>query len=118
MTGMAATPSVDPFSLFRQWVGEWEKLANTHGAEFLQKPEVAQAMQQMTTARLQAQAASDEAMGKVLAAANMPSKADIEAIGARLGQIEATLARIEANQRGLASGARGPAPKRTRKPAG
>lgn len=113
---MPAEPPTDPFAPFRSLVGEWEKLVNTHGAEWLQKPEVAQAMQKVSSARLQAQATSDEAMGKILAAANMPSKADIEAIGMRLGQIEATLARIEANQRGLTSGARGSAPKRTRKP--
>ena len=113
---MPAELPTDPFAPFRSWVGEWEKLVNTHGAEWLQKPEVARAMQKMSSARLQAQATSDEAMAKVLAAANMPSKADIEAIGMRLGQIEATLARIEANQRGLTSGTRGSAPKRTRKP--
>lgn len=110
--------ALDPFAVFRSWVGEWEKLVNTHGAEWLLKPEVAKAIQQMSSARLQAQAGSDEAIRRVLAAASMPSKADIEAIGARLAQIEATLARIEANQRGLSSGKPGPALKRTRRPAG
>lgn len=114
---MADNAPSDPFALMRGWLGEWEKQVNRLGAEWLEKPEVAQAMQRMTAAGVQAQAASDEAMGKWLAVANMPSKADIEALGARLAAIEATLARIEAHQRGLAPVRTGPPPpRRTRKP--
>lgn len=113
---MAESPQIDPFGFFRNWVGEWEKLVNTHGADWLQKPEVAQAIQQMTAARMQAQAASDDAAAKVLGAANMPSKADVDALGERLGRIEAILARMEASQAGAASAAARPTPKRTRRP--
>lgn len=116
MPPMPETPPSDPFAFFRKWVGEWETQVNTHGAEWLKKPEVAQAMQQLSSARLAAQATTDEAAGKLLAAANLPSRADIEALGARLGQIETTLARIEAHLSGTAASAKRPAPKRTRKP--
>lgn len=115
---MPEDPPADPFAPFRTWLGEWEAQVNKHGAEWLTKPEVAQAMQQLTTAQLTAQSTSDEATGKMLAAANLPSRADIEALGARLGRIEATLARIEANQSGASAGVPRPAPKRTRKPGG
>ena len=114
---MTDTPPPDPFSLFRNWVSEWEKLVNQHGAELLAKPEVAQAMQQVSSAKLQVQAASDAQMAKLLGAANLPSKADVEALGTRMGGIEAALARIEAQLRNpqAAQSAR-PKPARTRKP--
>ncbi len=114
---MSAEPT-DPFAPFRTWLGEWEKLANQHGGDFLTRPEVAQAMQQASAARLQMQAASDEQMAKLLAGANLPSKADVEALGARLASIEATLARIEAQLSGVAPSSARAKPARTRKPPG
>ncbi len=114
--GMTDTPPPDPFSLFRNWVSEWEKLVNQHGAELLAKPEVAQAMQQVSSAKLQVQAASDAQMAKLLGAANLPSKADVEALGTRMGGIEAALARIEAQLRSPQAGQSArPKPARTRK---
>ncbi|MBA3897451.1 MAG: hypothetical protein H0X36_10040 [Sphingomonadaceae bacterium] len=110
------TDAADPAALFRTMLGQWEKMANDYGAEFLKRPEAAQAMHGATNATLQAQQAMQEVMAKALAAAHMPSKADIEAISARLGAVEASLARIEAK---LGSGeAATPAarPKRTRTP--
>ncbi len=110
---MTSTPPFDPLGLMRGWVAEWEKAANTHGAEMLAKPEVAQAMQGMTAATMQAQAATQDIMAKALAAANLPSKADFEALAQRIGGIEATLARIEGS---AAAKTPRPQPKRTRKP--
>ena len=100
----------------RATVDQWEKLANEFGAEFLQKPETTRAMQQMSAGYLQMQKMTQDAMGKALAAANLPSRSDIEALSARLGAIEASVARIEAGNSNIA----GPAPARrtprTRKP--
>jgi hypothetical protein len=111
---MSNTPPFDPLGLMRGWVTEWEKAANKHGAEMLAKPEVAQAMQGMTAATMQAQAATQDMMAKALAAANLPSKADFEALAQRLSAIEASLARLEG---GAPVTTPRPKPKRTRKPA-
>ena len=115
---MSETPNLDPFGLARGWMSQWEKLVNQHGTELLAKPETAQAMQAMTGAAVQLQAASQEASGKMLAAANLPSRADFEALGARLGAIEAALARIEQSLRSVAPDTTPPRPPvaRTRKP--
>lgn len=113
-----STEPPDPFAPFRTWLGEWEKLTNQHGADFLARPEVAQALQQASSAKLQWQAASDEQMAKLLGGANLPSKADVEALGTRLAVIEATLARIEAQLSGVAPSSARPKPARTRKPPG
>jgi len=111
------TPPIDPMAMFRDFVGQWEKMANELGGEVLQRPQAAQTIHTVTALGLQAQNAAHEAMAKMLAAANMPSKAEVVAIGERLGAIEASLMRIEAalgasnaQQRAV------PKPSRTRTP--
>ena len=115
---MSDTPNLDPFGLARGWMSQWEKLVNEHGTQLLAKPETAKAMQAMSGAAMQIQAASQETSAKMLAAANLPSRADFEALGARLGTIEATLARIEQSLRSVAPDAtpQRPPVARTRKP--
>ena len=107
-------------SMFRDVVNQWEKLANEYGSQFLARPEAAQAMHSVTAAGLQVQNVVQDAMAKVLSAANMPSKAEIETIGQRLTAVEASLARIElmlsASAGATAQPAR-PKPTRGRKPA-
>ncbi len=93
---MSTQPPADPMAFFRDALGQWEKMANDFGGQMLAKPETAQAMQKATALTLQAQAATHEVMAKALAAANMPSKADVEALATRLAAIEASLSRIEA----------------------
>lgn len=112
-------PPVDPMAMFRDAVTQWEKLANEYGSKFLTRPEAAQAMQSATTAGLQVQSAVQDAMAKVLAAANMPSKAEVETLGQRLTAIEASLARIESrisDETSTAPRAAAPKPTRGRKP--
>ena len=109
------TTPADPFAMFRDAMAQWEKIANEHGSKLLARPEAAQAMQGVTSAGLQMQAAHHETMSKVLAASNMPSKADIDAIGERLARIEAALARIESGN--VATPDPVPRPARTRRPA-
>lgn len=102
-------------NMFRDVVNQWEKLANEYGSQFLARPEAAQAMHSVTSAGLQVQNAVQDAMAKVLTAANMPSKGEIETLGARLTSVEASLARIEAALSGGGqSGPQSAKPKPTR----
>jgi hypothetical protein len=115
---MSSNPT-DPMAMFRDAVTQWEKMANEFGSQFLGRPETAQAMHQATGIALKAQQGAHDAMAKLLAAANMPSKADVEALGTRIGNIEGTLARIEAALAAPGAAASAPQiskPKRTRKP--
>lgn len=82
--------------MFRDMVGQWEKMTNEYGAKALGTPEAAQAMQGATAFGLQVQQSVHEAMTKVLAAANMPSREDFAALGERVARMEAQLSRIEA----------------------
>ena len=114
---MSDNKPIDPMSMMRSALDHWEKLANEYGAQFLQRPETSEAMQKMTAGYLQVQKMTQDAMGKSLAAANLPSRMDIEAISARLGAIEASLVRLEAASGTVQPGAASrPGPPRTRKP--
>lgn len=107
----------DPFQLFRQLVNQWEKIANDVGGQAMKTSEFAQGMQGATAFSLQVQQAVHDGMTKVLAAANMPSREDLAAIGERIAQLESQLSRIEAalGNAGQPSPAAAK-PKRTRKP--
>lgn len=106
--------------MFRDAVTQWEKLANDYGSKFMTRPETAQAMQGATTAGLQIQGAVQDAMAKVLSAANMPSKVEVETLGQRLTAIESALMRIEAQLSGSGGATTSkpatPKPTRGRKP--
>jgi hypothetical protein len=107
----------DPMAMFRDAVTQWEKMANDFGGQFMGRPETAQAMHQATGIALKAQQGAHEAMAKLLSAANMPSKADVEALAMRMAAIEASLARIEAKIAAPGTAASSAAkPKRTRTP--
>ncbi|MFM9977785.1 MAG: hypothetical protein ACKVOP_07040 [Sphingomonadaceae bacterium] len=107
----------DPMAMFRDAVTQWEKIANDWGSQFMARPETTEAMHNATTFALKAQQGAQEAMTKLLAAANMPSKAEVEAISGRLTDIEKTLARIEAAIAApVAAAAPQQKPKRTRTP--
>jgi 3-methyladenine DNA glycosylase/8-oxoguanine DNA glycosylase len=111
----------DPFAFFRQMVTQWEKVANDYGTKLSATPEFAQGMAGATAVSMQVQQATNEAMARALAAANMPSRADIDAVIARLTAIEAQLARIETGlgaPPAATSAPRpsAPKPKRTKKP--
>jgi hypothetical protein len=115
---MADNSSTDPMAFFRNMVTQWETMANDLGSKVLGSSEAAQAMHTGTSISLKAQQMAHEAMAKGLASANMPSKADVDAIGARLFAIEGQLARIEALLGGAATtpAADVPKPKRTKTP--
>lgn len=118
---MAELPTMgDPAALWRDMLGQWEKVSNEWGGKLMQSSEFAQGMQGMTALSLKLQQGSHEAMQKMLTAANLPSRADLLELGAQVRGVEERLGRIEA---ALATiGAAAPAPERpkparTRQPA-
>ena len=108
----------DPAAFFREMLGEWEKMANSVGGQMLKSDQWSQTMHGANAATMTAQAAMKQVMDRGLAAANMPSRGEIEDISARIGRIEEALFRIEALLTdGAAPPARGtPKPTRGRKP--
>ncbi len=117
---MAMPGAGDPAAMFRDMLGQWEKMSNEWGSQLLQSSEFSKSMQGVTALSLKLQQGSQEAMQKVLTASNLPSRADILELGAQVRGVEERLSRIEA---ALATiGATPPVPERpkplrTRKPA-
>ena len=113
----------DPASLFREMVSQWEAMANEFGANVLKSGEFTRVMHGANAATLKLREASGDMMERALSAANMPSKAEVADVSARLSRIEAAVERIEAllvaqngaSARPVTAAAR-PKPSRTRKP--
>ncbi len=112
---MADKQTFDIMQGYRDMLANWEKMANEFGANVLQREDATQAMHSFNNTKTAVQAHFKDAMLKSLDAVQMPSKADIDALAARLGTIEATIARIETHLLGGAAPA-APKPKRTRTP--
>lgn len=108
--------NTDPAAFFRDMLGEWEKMANKVGGDFARSDEFTRAMHGATAATMSTQEAISAMMTRALAAANMPSRAEIEDLSGRLGRIEDQLGRIEAKLGGKAERPARAKPSRTRKP--
>jgi hypothetical protein len=89
-------------------------MANSLGGDVLKSDEWSRTMHGAQGATLQAQAAFKGAMDRALATANMPSRSEVEDLSARIGGIEASLARIEALLRADRAPATPPRPRPTR----
>ena len=115
---MTTTP--DPAAFFREMLGQWEQMANQVGGHMMKSGEFSRVMQGANSATMTAQTAAHQMMDKALAAANMPSRSEVEDLSARVRRIEESVGRIEAllmAQAGIAPPER-PKPKRTRTPPG
>lgn len=106
--------TVDPAALFRDMLGQWETMANQFGGSAMKTPEAARAMGAATTASAQVQDATRDAMGRALAAYNMPSREEVTGLSERLAGVEDTLARIEALLTRIAGDAAAERPARAR----
>ena len=114
---MLLSMATDPGAFFRTMLGEWEKLANSVGGDFLKTDQWSQAMNGAQNAQIEAQAAMKGMTERALAAANLPSRTEFADLSARLGRIEATLERIEGHLNGTSSRTpERPKPTRGRKP--
>ena len=74
----------------------------------MRTPEAARAMGAATTATAKVQEATRDAMGKALAAYNMPSREEVTALSERMAGVEDRLARIETLLTRMAGETRGP----------
>lgn len=106
----------DPAAFFREMLGEWEKMANSMGGGLAKSDEFTRAMHGFTAAQMNMQEQTRETMTRVLAAANMPSRAEVSDLSARLGRMEAAIERIETALGSKPEAPARPKPSRTRKP--
>ena len=116
---MAGPTPTDPAALFREMLGQWESMANEFGGNLMKSGEFTRVMHGANAANMKFKEARAEMMDRALDAANMPTKAEVADLSARLHRIEATVDRIEsmlAAQTGTPVIPERPKPRRTRKP--
>lgn len=106
----------DPAAFFREMLGHWEKAANNFGADTMKSEEFVRGMNALSAATANMQANTHQVMERVLAAANLPSRNDIDDLARRIAGIETALARIEAKLGSTGPDPAKPRPRRSRKP--
>ena len=113
----------DPFAVWQTMLGEMEKGFNAFANKAMTSPEFSKTMNQAGGATAGAQKQFFEVMEKYLVGMNMPSRAQMVDMAARLQSIEAQLAEIKAllvqgraSPGAQATGPATPRPPRTKRP--
>ena len=113
----------EPFAVWQTMLGEMEKGFNAFANKAMASPEFSKTMNQAGGATAGAQKQLSEMMEKYLVAMNMPSRAQMVDMAARLQSIEAQLAEIKAllmqgrgNAGAQTTGPATPRPPRTKRP--
>lgn len=91
---MADQPNLDPTSLWRDMLGQWERGMTAVTSQAAGAGELGQAMQQMSAISLRMQEATAEMVARSLQALNLPSRTELLALHERLDRIEAALTRL------------------------
>jgi hypothetical protein len=113
----------DPATMFRDMLGQWEKLSNDVANQAMQSSEFGRAMNTMTTMSLSAQNAIAEHTAKVLMGMNLPSRTELLGVATQISALDERIGRIEAMLQALTGASPVPErpslprPPRTRKPA-
>ncbi len=113
---------LDPMAMWRELTAQWEKSTNEFANETMASDPFRQGMHGGMNASLTAQKALGDLMARYLTMLNLPTRADIQALGEQLQSIDDHLANIsramESGRTPAASAAAHvpPQPRRTRKP--
>ncbi len=117
---MANENPPDPAAMFRDFVTNWERNINSVANQVMGTESFSRLMQEAQRMQLVLQQATSEAMGRRLAALNMPTREDIIRLAEKLTDVDRRLARIEASLDGDATVVVDDAPRaakpRTRQP--
>ena len=117
---MANDSPPDPAAMFREFVTQWERNVNSFANQVMGTESFSRMMQEAQRLQLALQQATSEAMGRRLAAMNMPTRDDVIRLAEKLADVDRRLARIEASLDGDATVVADEAPRaarpRTRQP--
>ena len=100
---MANESPPDPAATFRELVTTWERNLNSVANQVMGTESFSRLMQEGQRLQLALQQATSEAMGRRLAAMNMPTREDIIRLAEKLTEVDRRLARIEASLDGDAT---------------
>lgn len=111
---------LDPFAMWREMLSQWEKGTNDFANRATESDAFAEGMHKLMGTSLSAKKFSDELSTRMLVALNLPSRADVEALGERLASIEDRLIEVTRALETVTGTSvvrsAGPAPRRTRQP--
>lgn len=112
---------LDPMAMWRELTAQWEKSTNEFANETMASDPFRQGMHGGMNASLTAQKALGDLMARYLTMLNLPTRADIQALGEQLQHIDDHLARIARAVEGGGSAPSAPStvppkPRRTRQP--
>jgi hypothetical protein len=93
---MADPKDVDPLATWRDLLSQWEQGMNTIANRAMGSDEYSSSMNGAMSATLKLQETMRQFMAVQLANANLPSRAEVQAIAERVGGLEARLDRITA----------------------
>ena len=120
---MADPALIDPFALWRDFTSQLEKRANELANQATESDQFTGMMNKAMSASLVAKKTTNDLTNRYLSAMNLPSRADIDALGERLQMIEerligmsAVLDRLAGPKATAAAGLPTVGPSRTRKP--
>ena len=100
---MANESPPDPAAMFREFVTNWERNLNSAANQVMGTESFSRLMQEAQRLQLVLQQATSEAMGRRLAALNMPTREDVIRLAEKLTEVDRRLARIEASLDGDAT---------------
>jgi len=112
---------LDPMAMWRELTAQWEKSTNEFANETMASDPFRQGMHGGMNASLTAQKGLGDLMARYLTMLNLPTRADIQALGEQLQHIDDHLARIARAVEGGGSAPSAPStappkPRRTRQP--
>jgi hypothetical protein len=109
----------DPMKAWREWFVKNERDWSESITAMIKEDKVSSGLGQKFNASLVQQQALTKSMAEFMASMNMPTRDDFTALGERIGQLEDSIARIEALLVQANAGSAGATakPPRTRKPA-
>ena len=93
---MANSKDFDPLAVWRDMLAQWETSVNALANKTMASDEYGSAMHGAMGLTLRMQETIKQFMTAYLAATNLPSRAEVLALGERLGEVEAQLARMNA----------------------
>jgi hypothetical protein len=96
MTKTPAPSTPDPLKAWRDWFVKNEREWSESLTRVMKEEAVARAVGQEINAALYSQQMLTQGMAGPLAAMNMPTRDDVNALGERLGRLEDAVARLEA----------------------
>jgi len=93
---VANSKDFDPLAVWRDMLAQWETSVNALANKTMASDEYGSAMHGAMGLTLRMQETIKQFMTAYLAATNLPSRAEVLALGERLGEVEAQLARMNA----------------------